>query len=201
MRLSMLEVDLRSSACYLLSLSYSIVELARRSWRVRRASAVGSKRSPSGLVRLEHFDDLRRAERVGPEEQAAFERRKADAEDQAEVDVAHVAHDLLFEHARRFEQHRQEQSVGDLLVARTFAAPRRASARSARRLRASGRAAVCRLWRVRSRRSPCPTFCPRRPRLNSLSQDRRRRRRDRETPRPSRGRRGRRCRGRRRRTA
>ena len=67
------------------------------------------------FVLLELLDDRRGAERVGPEEQAALERREADAEDQREIDVADVGHDAFFEQARRFEQHRQEQAIGEIV--------------------------------------------------------------------------------------
>ena len=55
-------------------------------------------------------------ERIGPEQQSAFERRKAEAEDQAQIDVArHRWTSSSCKIARRFQHHRQEQPGRDLL--------------------------------------------------------------------------------------
>src|SRR3972149_6365449 len=61
-------------------------------------------------VRLEFFEDCVRAELIGPEEEAAFEGWKSDAEDERKVDVAGVADEAVFEHAGGFAQHRQEKT-------------------------------------------------------------------------------------------
>lgn len=57
-------------------------------------------------VLLELLADLARADLVGPEKQPAAKWRKADAEDQREVDVPHVTDELIFQGSRRFQQHR-----------------------------------------------------------------------------------------------
>ena len=51
--------------------------------------------------------------RVVPGEDAAAGGRKAEAQDGGLVDVGRVARDLIFQCAERFEEHRQEEPVGD----------------------------------------------------------------------------------------
>ena len=79
-----------------------------------------------GLILLQHLQDLAQAQRVGPAQETAAERREADAQDQAHVHVARVADNPLGQHAAGLHQHRQEESLGDLLLAKL--APVRADA-------------------------------------------------------------------------
>src|SRR5207249_753500 len=66
-------------------------------------------------VTLDALEDFPCPLGVAPAEQAAAEGREAGPEDHPHIDVARLAHDVLFEDAGGFEQHRQEQPVGDLV--------------------------------------------------------------------------------------
>src|SRR5438128_6522934 len=69
------------------------------------------------LVFLEHVEDAGQSEGVGPAQDAATCRREADAEDQAHVDIARLAHDAFGEHPAGLDQHGQEQPISNFFQA------------------------------------------------------------------------------------
>jgi hypothetical protein len=61
-------------------------------------------------------DDRPRAFGVAPVENSALKRWETDAQQQAQVDVSRFGDDAVFQNSGRFEQHRQEQSIGDFFL-------------------------------------------------------------------------------------
>src|SRR5262245_12547561 len=98
---------MRSSVVSVTSCSKSIVESAallgefgqHRCWFIPFAER---------RVLLEFLDNFADSHLVGPKEQATAERWKTDAQDQAEVDVSHVAHNFVGKHLCGLDEHRQE---------------------------------------------------------------------------------------------
>ena len=128
-------------------------------------------RSPSALVLLQLLQHRRHAQRVGPAEDAAAERREADAQDQAHVHVARLADDPLrpAPGVASVSIGRNSRSVISSGVDRR-ASPGRALRQDRRQRRVVRR--PCGPWR--SCRSPRRVFCPSRPALTSSSEDARR---------------------------
>src|SRR6476661_916576 len=64
---------------------------------------------PKRRIFLKLLDDFRDSHLVGPEKQSAAEWWKPDSQNQTQIDIAHISHDLIFEHPRRLDEHRQKQ--------------------------------------------------------------------------------------------